>query len=128
MTSQQQSVRTRVLAGAADLLLVLVFVLIGRDSHREGFSLVGTAVTLWPFVMGLALGWLITRAWRAPLAIVGTGLGVWLVTVIVGMLLRLASSQGVQLSFVIVTAIVLGVFLLGWRGVVALVVRRRSAA
>lgn len=127
MTSQQRSTRTLVLAGAADLLLVLVFVLIGRDSHREGFSLGGTATTFWPFLVGLVLGWLATRAWRAPLAVVGTGVGVWVITVVVGMLLRLASSQGVQFSFVIVTAIVLGVFLVGWRGIASLVSRRRRS-
>jgi len=42
-------------------------------------------------------------------------LTVWLATVIVGMLLRKASSQGVAVSFVIVATVVTAVLLLGWR-------------
>jgi hypothetical protein len=43
------------------------------------------------------------------------------------MLLRILSSQGVQWSFVIVTTIVLGVFLLGWRALAGLLLRRRPS-
>ena len=39
----------------------------------------------------------------------------WLGTVVGGMLLRAATGGGVQLSFVLVAATVLAVFLLGWR-------------
>jgi len=113
------------LAAGVDAALVLLFVLIGRASHGEG--LWGVLLTWWPFLAGLAVGWLVSRAWRHPLRLVWTGVIVWLVTVVVGMLLRVASGQGVQLSFVIVTVIVLGVFLLGWRAIALLVHRRRSA-
>lgn len=109
----------------ADAALILVFVLIGRASHDEN-PVLGALVTLWPFFAGLALGWIVTRAWKAPTAIVRTGLPVWAVTVVVGMLLRLASGQGVQLSFIIVTAIVLAFFLLGWRAIASLVRRRAN--
>jgi UPF0716 family protein affecting phage T7 exclusion len=50
---------------------------------------------------------------------------VWLSTVLVGMLLRAASGAGVQTSFVVVATVVLGLFLLGWRGVATLVRRSR---
>ena len=116
--------RTPLLALLIDAILVTVFVLIGRASHNEG--LLGTLVTLWPFLAGLAGGWLMLRAWRSPLRIVWTGLAVWASTVGLGLVLRLASGQGVQFSFVIVTTIVLGVFLLGWRGVALLLARARS--
>ena len=119
-----RSRRTIALALLADAALVLVFVLIGRASHDEN-PVLGALVTLWPFLAGLLVGWLVTRAWRAPLAIVRTGIPVWASTVIVGMLLRVVSGQGVQLSFIIVTCIVLAVFLLGWRAIVKLVLRRR---
>ena len=110
-------------AAVIDLVLVVVFVLIGRSSHDESSSALGLLGTAWPFVAGAALGWLIMRAWRSPLAVVWTGIGIWISTVVFGMLLRSAVDQGVQLSFVIVTFVVLGVFLLGWRGVAALVTR-----
>ena len=41
------------------------------------------------------------------------------------MLLRAVSGAGVQTSFVVVTIVVLGLFLLGWRGVARLVLRSR---
>jgi hypothetical protein len=117
--------RTPVLAFVVDLVLVLVFVLIGRGSHDED-PIGGALVTLWPFAVGLVVGWLVARAWTSPLRIVTTGLILWISTVVIGMLLRLVSDQGVQLSFVIVTSVVLGGFLLGWRLITKLV-RRRSA-
>ena len=46
---------------------------------------------------------------------------VWAATLIVGMLLRLAVGQGVQVAFVIVAAVTLAILLVGWRGVAALV-------
>ena len=113
------------LAAGLDAAALLLFVVIGRASHGEG--LWGVLGTWWPFLAGLAVGWLVSGAWRHPLRLVWTGVIVWLVTVVVGMLLRVASGQGVQLSFVIVTVIVLGVFLLGWRAIALLVQRRRSA-
>jgi peptidoglycan/LPS O-acetylase OafA/YrhL len=110
-----------VLAAVLDLALVLVFVGIGRRSHDEGGAILGSLTTAWPFLAGAALGWLIVRAWRRPLRVVPTGVVVWAAAVVGGMLLRLASGQGVQLSFVLVTAVVLGVFLVGWRGIAVLV-------
>ncbi|TFD59943.1 DUF3054 domain-containing protein [Cryobacterium suzukii] len=117
-------------AAALDAAAVLAFAAIGRLSHGE--SLAGLGVTSWPFLGGLIIGWLLLRAWRHPRRIVWTGLGIWIVTVAGGLLLRLASGQGVQLSFAIVTTVVLGLFLLGWRAIAALVRRldrqRRLAA
>jgi hypothetical protein len=109
-----------------DAVLVILFTVIGRLSHGENLGIGGVATTAWPFLVGALLAWLVTAAWRRPLALVRTGIPVWLITVVVGMVLRFLSSQGVAVSFVIVATIVLGVFLLGWRAVV-LPVARRSA-
>jgi peptidoglycan/LPS O-acetylase OafA/YrhL len=116
--------RPAVLALAGDIVCVLVFCALGRRSHAEGLTLAGIADTAWPFLSGTALGWLISRGWRAPTAIVPTGVIVWLATVVVGMLLRKASSQGVATSFIIVASVVTALLLLGWRGVAALVLKR----
>ena len=118
--------RPAVLSLAGDVVCVLVFCALGRRSHAEGLTLAGIAETAWPFLSGTALGWLISRAWRAPTAVAPTGVIVWLATVVVGMLLRKASSQGVATSFIIVASVVTALLLLGWRGVAALV-RKRSA-
>jgi hypothetical protein len=108
-----------------DAVLVLVFVLIGRATHDN--PLLGALVTLWPFLAGLAIGWAVCRGWRAPFRVVTTGVPVWMSTVLFGMLLRAASGQGVQPSFVIVTTLVLAAFLLGWRAIAGIVRRPRSA-
>lgn len=111
---------------AADLVLVVVFCTIGRRSHAEGLTLAGIAETAWPFLSGTLAGWLLARAWRAPTAVAPTGLIVWVSTVVIGMLLRKASSQGVAVSFIIVASLVTALLLLGWRAAVALAGRRRS--
>ncbi|MGY4857980.1 DUF3054 domain-containing protein [Cryobacterium sp. AP23] len=115
------------LAAGVDAALLLLFVVIGRANHGED-GLMGVLGTWWPFLAGLAVAWVVLRAWRTPLQLRWTGVGVWLITVVVAMLLRVASGQGVQLSFVIVTVVVVGVFLLGWRGIALLVRRLRRPA
>lgn len=113
------------LAAGLDAAALLVFVMIGRSSHG-GEGLWGVLGTWWPFLAGLVVAWLVMSAWRTPVQIVWTGLGVWLITVVVALLLRVVSGQGVQTSFVIVTFLVVGAFLLGWRAVALLVRRLRG--
>ena len=109
-----------------DIICVLVFCAVGRRSHDEGLSVTGVATTAWPFLAGTVVGWLASRGWRQPTAVVPTGVSVWLGTVVVGMVLRKASSAGVAASFVVVAASVTALLLLGWRTVVGLARRRRS--
>ena len=117
--------RTIALALVLDTVLVVAFSALGRASHdSDVFG--GLWQTAWPFLVGLALGWLVTLAWRAPLAPVRTGLGVWAATVIGGMLLRAASGQGTAPAFIIVATLTLLVLLVGWRGSATRVARRRS--
>ena len=116
------------LVALVDLLCVLVFAAVGRASHAEDVGLLGLATTAWPFAAGWLAGWalvLLVRAARARPLGFPAGVLVWLPTVLVGMVLRVAAGVGVQTSFVIVAVVVLGLFLLGWRGVAALVVRSR---
>jgi hypothetical protein len=123
MRAQRAGSASVIVPAVIDAGLVLVFVLIGRASHGEG--LFGILTTWWPFLGGLAVGWLVLSAWRSPRRIVWTGVGVWLFTVTGGMLLRIISGQGVQPSFIVVATIVLGVFLLGWRAIALLAARLR---
>lgn len=111
-----------------DLCCVLAFVLIGRASHGEAASIAGLARTLWPFLAGLAAGLLATRAWRRPAAIVPTGIGVWLATVALGMLLRVVSDQGTTFVFTLVALAFLGLFMLGWRAAVSGATSLRTAS
>jgi Protein of unknown function (DUF3054) len=104
-----------VVGALLDVGLVLAFVIIGRASHAKGESLAGITSTAWPFLAGLAIGWLATRAWRDPRAIIPAGLGAWLGAVVVGMVLRVVAGQGTAFAFICVALAFLGLFLLGWR-------------
>lgn len=106
---------------AADVVLVILFAAIGRSSHGE--SLAGTALTTWPFLVGTVVGWLLSKAWRAPASLIPSGVTIWLATVIVGMLLRAATGSGTHWSFIIVATIANAVFLLGYRVLARLVVK-----
>jgi peptidoglycan/LPS O-acetylase OafA/YrhL len=126
MTSGPTSRRnTAILSFVADLILVAVFVVIGRVSHKEALTAVGVLTTFWPFAAGLVLAWIVTRNWRTPTRVVWSGISVWVLTVIFGMIFRLIGAQDVAISFAIVALIVLGVFLLGWRAIVRLSTRGR---
>jgi hypothetical protein len=114
-------------AAGIDVCCVIVFVAIGRASHHHGESAGGLASTAWPFLVGLGVGLLVTRAWQRPAAIVPAGLGAWLGTVVIGMLLRVVAGQGTALAFIVVALCFLGLFLLGWRVVAAAAARWRPA-
>lgn len=110
--------RRVVLAAAVDIVAVVVFVAAGRRSHDEGGDVVaGTLAVAAPFLIALGLGWLAARAWRQPFAL-STGAVVWVVTIVVGMLLRrTVFDRGTAMSFVVVATVVTGVLLVGWRAV-----------
>jgi hypothetical protein len=106
-----------------DVLAVLVFATVGRRSHAEGLTVAGVLDTAWPFLTGVVVGWLLTRAWKHPAAVVPVGVGVWLAALVVGMMLRRLSGDGTALPFVVVATVVLAALLVGWRAA-ARVVRR----
>ena len=109
-----------------DAVLVLVFAVIGRASHGENPG--GFLITAWPFLVALLVGHVVAALLparpRRPWALVW-GAVVWAVTVIGGLLLRVATGDTAQIAFIIVTTLVLGVFLVGWRAAAA-VLRRRA--
>ena len=125
MTGVLAVLRRPPVALALDLLLVVVFAAIGRASHDEANPVVGVLVTAWPFLVGTGVGWAIVRVLRKawPLE-VGPGITVWFATVVIGMVLRQSTGKGTAVSFVLVAALVLALFLVGWRALVALLERR----
>lgn len=122
-------VQPRAAVGALllDAVVVTVFAVIGRASHAEGLDAAGVWGTAWPFLAGLGVGWLAARAWRHPAAVWPTGVLVWVITLVVGMLLRVASAQGTAAAFIVVAALTLGLFLVGWRAIASLITRRRRS-
>lgn len=116
-------------AAALDAGAIVVFAVIGRMSHEEGIlgrAGLGLAQTVWPFLVGAAIGWVLIKGWTAPCSVRPVGVTVWGATLVGGMLLRLASGQGVQLSFVIVAGVVLAAFLMGWRAISGMLAKRRG--
>jgi len=107
--------RSAAWAAVADVCCVLLFVVIGRASHSKGETVAGVASTAWPFLAGLAVGWLAACAWRRPTSILPSGAGAWLGTVAVGMAARVLAGQGTAFAFILVALAFLGLFLLGWR-------------
>lgn len=94
-----------------DLLLVGVFAVIGRLSHYGSLTLAGWWSTAWPFLVGAVLAWVVMALLRRPPAAVGSGVVVWLGTLVVGMVLRQVSGQGTATAFVVVATLVLGALL-----------------
>lgn len=114
-----------VLAAAVDVLAVLAFTIVGRRSHAEGIDALGVLSTATPFLLGLLIGWLGIRAWRAPLRL-AVGLGVWAAVVVTGLGLRAALTHRLPSTFVLITAVSLALLLLGWRAVASLLAHRPS--
>jgi hypothetical protein len=110
------------LAAGADVLAVLVFAAVGRSSHGEVVDAFGVLTTAAPFLLGLLLGWMVVRAWRAPLRL-PVGAAVWAGVVIVGLGVRAAFTPRLPLTFVLIVAASLALFLLGWRAVARALVR-----
>ena len=130
MIMENRIARSPVLpALVADVACVVFFVALGRRNHAGGVSVGGVAETAWPFLTGTAIGWLLSRGWHRPTALAPTGVVVWVCTVVVGMLLRHATSEGTAVSFIVVATVVTALLILGWRGILGWrkTTRRRRA-
>jgi hypothetical protein len=113
-------------AALLDAAAIVLFVAVGRNNHDAGGNPVAETLRVAaPFLVALAVGWVVARAWQRPDAL-RTGLMIWPITVANGMVLRhWVFDRGTATSFIVVATIATGVLLLGWR-LVALLVRRRS--
>lgn len=115
---------SRLLAPLLDLLVVIVFALVGRRSHAHGITFTGVLETAAPFLCGTAAGYLVAsltldaspRTWQFGTIVV-------VATVVVGMLFRRLAAVGTAPSFIVVATIFLTVTMLGWRLVASLLSR-----
>ncbi|TQM58137.1 DUF3054 domain-containing protein [Humibacillus xanthopallidus] len=125
MSTAAALLRRPPVAFALDVVLVIVFAAVGRASHDEANPVIGALLTAWPFLVGTLVGWAVVRVLRKawPLE-VGPGITVWFSTLLIGMVLRQATGHGTAVSFVLVAAVVLAFFLIGWRALEAQLLRR----
>ncbi|NOV96626.1 DUF3054 domain-containing protein [Isoptericola halotolerans] len=114
-------------AAVGDVVSVGAFAVVGTANHGSGGSLGHVLAVAAPFLIGLAVGWLVARAWRAPARLWPTGVVVWAATVVLGLALRPLFVGGLEWSFVLVTAGFLAVTMLGWRTIASLIRRAASS-
>jgi Protein of unknown function (DUF3054) len=115
--------RIPALAIVADVVAIFVFAAVGRMAHAESDDLLGLIGTAVPFLVGLLAAWAVPAV-RVQPAGVRAGLLVWAGTVVIGLVLRLGLTERLPLSFAVTTTIVLGVLIVGWRALSALVAAR----
>ncbi|MGC0249075.1 DUF3054 domain-containing protein [Pseudactinotalea sp. Z1748] len=118
----------RLVSIALDLLVVLAFAVAGRASHYDTVTPTGVLQTAWPFAVGALVAWVIAGRTRWALRSLRSGLLIWPITLALGMGLRLLNGEGTASAFVLVATGVLGLGLLGWRVVAALLVPQAPGA
>lgn len=105
-----------------DVVVVLIFASAGRSTHETANTLTGIAHTAWPFLVGLVIGWFITKQWRHTLAGSPIALQIWpaaimmsLVTWSIGLALRSITGSTNGGGFPLVSFGFLVLILVGWR-------------
>lgn len=117
-----------VLAAALDAAVILLFAILGRNTHEHAVAILGVLGTAGPFLLAAAIGWSVARAWRRPFELWPAGVVIWLVTVVGGLALRGLAGGGLALAFQLVTLCFLGLTILGHRLIGTLVLRRTARA
>lgn len=108
-----------------DVVLVVAFAAMGYATHHGALSPAGVTGTAAPFLLAYAATAGVCCVWRRPMDIVRTALPLWLGTVVGGLILRILLGDSAALPFQIVTAAVLGLFLVVPRTVAALILNYR---
>ncbi|WJY71899.1 DUF3054 domain-containing protein [Corynebacterium auriscanis] len=115
-----------------DILGVALFALFARVAHQSEdmpLSVAGWLQTLWPFLIGTALGWLLLAITgkTARATSMGSGVIVWLCTVVAGLAIWGLRHGGVpHWSFMLVASIMGALLLLGWRVITGMRARRAA--
>ena len=107
----------------ADSLVVVIFVVIGHINHHHGLAPTAITSTLWPVAVGVLGGVLSVMARRESGFSPRSGIAVSLITVTIGMVLRVLAGQGTAFAFVVVAVAFLGASMIGWRVIVRFVRR-----
>ena len=106
-----------------DVAWIIVFAIIGRQSHNEGTALAGIIGVAWPFLVGYVVGAFALRLQRAPRSLARI-VPVWLLTIVIR---TIQKGRAPDTAFIIVATVALAIGFIGWRLIVAAVCRRRAA-
>ena len=107
-----------------DVAWIVLFAIIGRQSHNEGSALLGIIGVAWPFLVGYAVGAFSVRLARTPRSLARI-IPVWLLTIIIGMAIRtIQKGRAPESAFIIIATIALAVGFIGWRLIVSALSRR----
>jgi len=109
------SLRKSLYALFVDAAFIFLFIFIGTRNHDTDTNAAGVFSTVAPFLIGLIVGWGALRVWKAPRKVTN-GVGLWLITIVIGMLLRrFAFDRGTAGAFIVVATIFNAFTLMGWR-------------
>lgn len=112
---------------AVDIVVVMAFVVIGREDHGFVSDISDYARVAAPFIVGLVISSAVFKSWENPID-VRTGTLVAVGTVAIGMVLRkFVWGDGTALPFVLITTVFIVVGFVAWRIIVATVVRVRHS-
>ncbi|RSZ64709.1 DUF3054 domain-containing protein [Corynebacterium hylobatis] len=123
---------SRISALTADVVAIAAFALFARIAHQTDdmpLNFGGWLSTLWPFLLGVALSWVVIAAAKWDGArLVPAGVSAWLITVVVGLgIWTVRNGEFPHWSFILVATIMSALFMLGWRAIAGIVERRRRA-
>ncbi|MDO5453881.1 MAG: DUF3054 domain-containing protein [Corynebacterium sp.] len=115
----------------ADVVAIAVFALLARMAHQSDdmpFTFGGWLSTLWPFLIGVAVAWVVIAAAKWDGAkLHPAGWVAWLIVVVVGLSIWGIRNQAFpHWSFIIVASVMSVILMLGWRAVAKAVTRRRT--
>lgn len=108
-----------------DVIAIAVFAFLARLAHQSDsmpLSFLGWLETLWPFLLGVGLSWILIslRGWDgarpAP-----AGVSAWLITAFIGLVIwGLRNASVPHWSFILVATVMSGLLMLGWRALARL--------
>lgn len=112
-----------------DAALITIFAGLGIASHNGSLDPMSIARVALPFLLPYLLLAATIKPTRLIHNIFPAGVGLWLVTVVLGPILRAALFDDTSaVAFMLVTAGVLALFLLGRRSISTLITRRHRSA
>ncbi len=120
----KDSIRKWPLWMAVDVVLIVLFALLGRREHEHALSIGGILMTALPFLVAYVVVTLLSKPWTTINKLFPVGVLVWVVTVAAGLALRVGMDSTAALPFIIVATLVLGAFLMGRRLATSMVAKR----